>query len=119
MNQPSRTIRLLLTIAVSGIVFFGPEAQGRDHVVKVLERDPNKAATWVYEPADIQVGVNDTVTWVWEADDKHSATADNGSFDSGEKKGRGTKWQFKFAKAGDYPYSCTPHPFMVGSVKVN
>jgi plastocyanin len=116
----TRTLRVLLTIAVSGIVFLGPvpEAQGKTHVVKILEKDPKKAATWVFEPADIDIGVNDVVVWEWHADDVHSATADNGSFDSGEKKGRGIKWEFKFTKAGDFPYSCTPHPFMVGTVKV-
>jgi plastocyanin len=120
MNRPSRAIRLLLTIAVSGVVFFGPvpEAQGKVHVVKILEKDPNKAATWVFEPADIDIAVNDTVVWEWHADDKHSATADDGSFDSKEIKGRGKKWEHKFTKAGDVPYSCTPHPFMVGTVKV-
>jgi plastocyanin len=119
MNRVSRATRLLLVIAVSGIAFFGPVPAARaDKGVRIWEENPNKAATWRYDPADITVKVGETVTWEWVADDKHSVTSDNGAFDSGEKKGRGTKWSFKFTKAGDFPYSCTPHPFMVGSVKV-
>lgn len=119
MNHLSRMTRLLLAIAVSGVAFFGPAPPAQaDTLVLVLEEDPDKAATWRFEPENVTVKVGETVVWEWRADDKHSVTADNGAFDSGEKKGRGTKWQFKFTRAGDYPYTCTPHPFMVGSVKV-
>jgi plastocyanin len=121
MNHPSvfRTTRLLLAIAVSGIAFFGPipEAQAQQKVL-ILEQDPNNASTWRFEPADITVPAGTTVVWQWQADDEHSATADNGAFDSGVKRGRGTTWSFKFAGPGEFPYSCTPHPFMIGTVKV-
>jgi plastocyanin len=121
MNHPSvlRATRLLLVIAVSGIAFFGPvpaaEAQTR---VMILEEDPNNASTWRFEPADITVPAGTTVTWEWRGQDEHSATADNGAFDSGVKRGSGHTWSFRFAGRGDFPYSCTPHPFMIGSVKV-
>ena len=115
----SRTIRLLLAIAISGLAFFGPvpaaEAQQR---VLVLEENPNDAATWRFEPADITVPVGTTVVWEWQAEDKHSVTADDGSFDSGVKQGRGTTWAHRFDSPGEFPYTCTPHPFMIGSVKV-
>lgn len=115
----SRTIRLLLAIAISGIAFFGPvttaEAQQR---VLVLEENPNDASTWRFEPAEITVPAGTTVTWEWQADDEHSVTADNGAFDSGTKRGRGTTWEFRFAQPGTFDYTCTPHPFMIGTVKV-
>ena len=115
----SRTTRLLLTVAVSGIAFFGPvpDAQAQQRVL-IVEDDPNNAATWRFEPVDITVPAGTTVTWEWRADDEHSATADNGAFDSGVKRGRGTTWSFLFANRGEFPYSCTPHPFMIGTVKV-
>jgi plastocyanin len=116
MTHLSRASRLLLAIVMMAILN-GPAAQA-DQRVRVWEQDGNKAASWRYDPADITIKVGETVTWAWEADDKHSVTADNGSFDSGEHKQRGFNWSFKFTKAGDYPYSCTPHPFMTGSVKV-
>ncbi len=122
MNHPSvfRTTRLLLAIAVSGIAFFGPvpEAEAAQQKVLILEENGNDASTWRFEPADITVPAGTTVVWEWQADDEHSATSDNGAFDSGVKRGRGTTWSFTFASAGDFPYSCTPHPFMIGTVKV-
>jgi plastocyanin len=121
MNHPTlfRTTRLLLTVAVSGIAFLGPvpEAQAAT-VVGIVENDPDNAASWGYEPADITVPAGTVVVWEWRGRDKHSATADNGAFDSGVKQGVGQKWEFKFATPGQYPYSCTPHPFMVGTVTV-
>lgn len=115
----SRTVRLLLALAVSGIAFFGPvpSAQAQQRVM-IIEPDPNNAATWGYEPADITVPAGTTVIWEWRAQDRHSVTADNGAFDSGVKQGAGQTWEYNFATPGEYPYSCTPHPFMLGSVKV-
>jgi plastocyanin len=121
MNHPTlfRTTRLLLTVAVSGIAFLGPvpEAQAAT-VVGIVENDPDNAASWGYEPADITVPAGTVVVWEWRGRDKHSATADNGAFDSGVKQGVGQKWEFTFSTPGQYPYSCTPHPFMVGTVTV-
>lgn len=52
------------------------------------------------------------------AQDRHSATADDGSFDSGVKQGSGTTWEHRFTTPGEIPYSCTPHPFMTGTITV-
>ncbi len=121
MNHPTvfRTTRLLLAIAVSGIVFFGPvpSAQANATVV-ILERDPDNASTWGYDPADVTIPAGSSVVWEWRAQDEHSATSDNGAFDSGVKRGSGHRWEFKFTTPGEYPYSCTPHPFMYGTVHV-
>ena len=121
MRHPTlfRATRLLLTVAVSGIAFLAvPEADAAAATVGIVEREPDNAASWGYEPADITVPAGSTVTWEWKGKDKHSATADNGAFDSGVKQGVGQKWTFTFANPGQYPYSCTPHPFMTGTVTV-
>ena len=36
-----------------------------------------------YSPASVSIGVGDTVTWANNGQAQHSATADNGSFDTG------------------------------------
>jgi plastocyanin len=115
----SRTTRLVLAVAISGVAFFGPvpEAEAQQRVL-IKEGDPNNSATWVFEPAEITVPAGTTVTWEWQADDKHSATADDGSFDSGIIQQRGATWQHKFGGPGEFPYSCTPHPYMIGKVTV-
>lgn len=115
----SRTVRLLLVLAVSGIAFFGPVPSANANArVMIVEPDPNNAATWGYDPVDVTVPAGSTVTWEWRGTDQHSVTSDTGAFDSGVKQGVGQTWQHQFATPGEYPYSCTPHPFMYGTVKV-
>lgn len=86
--------------------------------VAIAEPNPNDAKTFKYDPADITVKPGTTVIWDWKGKDKHSVTADDGSFDSGTKTGTGLRWEHKFDQPGDYPYSCTPHNSMTGIVHV-
>jgi plastocyanin len=123
----SRTIRLLVAIALgglvitmSGIALFKPvptAAQGQAQVA-IVEPDRGNASTWKFDPAEITVKAGTTVAWDWKGQDKHSVTADDGSFDSGVKQGMGQHWEYRFDTPGDYAYSCTPHSFMVGKVTV-
>ena len=55
----------------------------------------------------------------WENGDQvqHTVTADDGAFDSGLIE-PGASWEMVFARAGEYAYHCTPHPFMRARVIV-
>ena len=70
-----------------------------------------------YAPVRIEVKPGTTVVWVNNAPLEHTVTADDKSFDSG-LVGVGKRWSYTFAKAGTFPYHCTPHPFMKGVVVV-
>jgi plastocyanin len=70
-----------------------------------------------FTPASITVNVGDTVTWTNNGPTAHSATASNGSFDTGTFP-RGQSRSHTFDAAGSFRYICTPHPFMKGSVTV-
>jgi len=128
-RSASRTIRWPLLIAFGGLVvalssvafLFRPvphagAAEG-PHVA-IVEPDHNNAKTWKYDPPEVTVKAGTTVVWDWKGTDKHSVTADDGSFDSGVKTGKGLRWDHRFDQPGDYPYSCTPHPTMTGTVHV-
>jgi plastocyanin len=71
----------------------------------------------VYAPDSIVVAPGTVV--VWRNDDplEHTATADDGAWDSGDIA-PGAVWRRVFAAPGRYPYHCTPHPFMTGVVVV-
>lgn len=72
---------------------------------------------FLFAPKAITVHVGDTVTWINHGPAAHSATADDGSFDTGLLK-RAASGSFRFTKAGTFSYHCTPHPFMKATVVV-
>ena len=70
-----------------------------------------------FSPSSVTVNVGDTVTWTNNGPTAHSATASNGSFDTGTFP-RGQSRSHTFDAAGTFSYICTPHPFMKGTVTV-
>ena len=71
-----------------------------------------------FNPAEVTVGVGDTVTWTNNDSVDHDVTAD--SFSSGESGGMasGDTFEQTFDKAGSFDYVCTVHPGMEGTVVV-
>jgi LPXTG-motif cell wall-anchored protein len=70
-----------------------------------------------FSPASVTVNVGDTVTWTNEGPTLHTATANDGSFDTGNLDA-GDSASHTFNEAGSFAYICTPHPFMKGTVVV-
>ena len=69
-------------------------------------------------PNPVEVKVGETVTWINDDSGRHTVTSkDDGVFDSG-MMGKGQSFSYTFDKAGEYPYFCSPHPNMVGTVVV-
>jgi plastocyanin len=70
-----------------------------------------------FSPGSSSVHVGDTITWANKDIAPHTATASDGSFDTGtinkNKSGSHT-----FTKAGSFPYICSIHPSMKGTVTV-
>jgi plastocyanin len=71
-----------------------------------------------FQPAEVTVGVGDTVTWTNNDSVDHDVTADN--FSSGEPGGMapGENFEQTFDEAGTFDYVCTVHPGMEGTVVV-
>lgn len=70
-----------------------------------------------FSPASVSVAVGGTVTWTNASDRDHTATADDGSFDS-DVMAAGRSYQFRFPKAGTVSYRCLIHSGMTGTVNV-
>jgi LPXTG-motif cell wall-anchored protein len=70
-----------------------------------------------FAPSSVTVDVGDTVTWSNEGPTPHSATADDGSFDTGIFDAGQTRSE-TFDQAGTFAYFCTPHPNMRGTITV-
>ena len=69
-----------------------------------------------YKPETMTVKKGESVTWVNKDPFPHTVTA-AGNFDSKSIAANG-RWTYRTTKAGEFPYICTLHPNMKGTLKV-
>jgi plastocyanin len=71
-----------------------------------------------YSPSamTLVVGINNTVTFINQDSTKHTVTASDSSFDSGDILPGGS-WTHTFAP-GNYSYHCIYHTYMKGTIRV-
>lgn len=76
-----------------------------------------KIANFKYVPATVKIQVGQTVKFVNSDEEPHTVTSKDGEFNS---KGLDTNqpWTYTFTKSGNFPYFCTIHPYMKGTVIV-
>ena len=83
-----------------------------------------EATNECYLPYEISVSVGDTVTWSNDDSAAHTVTSGiasegpDGNFDSSLFMAA-TTFEHTFDEAGEYPYFCLVHPWMVGTVIVS
>ena len=70
-----------------------------------------------FQPAHITIKPGTKVIWINNDSTQHTATANNGAFNSGLLR-KGQSYSHTFGRAGKKPYHCRPHPFMRGSITV-
>jgi plastocyanin len=72
---------------------------------------------FAYDPDPVQVETGGKVIWQNMDSAPHTATADDGSFDTGTLE-EGKLKSETFKKSGTYTYFCAIHPTMHGTVEV-
>lgn len=72
---------------------------------------------FAFSPESVTVPVGTTVTWTNADSEAHTVTAKDNTFHS-PTMDTGATFQYTFTKPGTYPYLCTIHPFMLGTVVV-
>lgn len=72
---------------------------------------------FTYEPDPVVVQAGGKVSWQNEDTAPHTATADDGSFDTGTID-KGKLGSATFKEAGTFTYFCEIHPTMHGTVEV-
>jgi plastocyanin len=72
---------------------------------------------FTYEPDPVTVKVGGKVIWLNQDTAPHTATADDGSFDTGTLQ-RGKLKSETFKEPGTFTYFCQVHPTMHGTVEV-
>ena len=70
-----------------------------------------------FSPANLTIAVGDTVTWTNSDARGHTATADDGTWDTGNIA-NGASGSVTFPAAGSFSYHCDIHPEMTGSITV-
>ena len=70
-----------------------------------------------FSAASVTIAVGDTVTWHNSGQAPHTATANDGSFDTGTINSGGSG-SHTFNSAGTFSYICTIHPNMKGTIRV-
>ncbi|MEJ6401669.1 cupredoxin domain-containing protein [Yoonia sp. 2307UL14-13] len=104
-------LRLAVTAAAAPLAAKMAAADGHATTHTVAIRD------FAFAPANLTISAGDTVRFVNEDSAPHTATADNGSFDTGRLSG-GQAASLKFSSAGTFSYFCAVHPNMKGSITV-
>jgi LPXTG-motif cell wall-anchored protein len=78
---------------------------------------PVRIVNFDYKPDPVRIGVGDTITWTNEDSEPHTATANNGSFDTHTLK-KGESGSHTFSQDATVRYTCIIHPDMKGTVVV-
>ena len=71
-----------------------------------------------FNPSTITVTAGTRITWLNNDSMAHTATSNDNVFDSGNIPVNGS-YSYTFTSAGTYPYYCTYHAGMTGTVVVN
>lgn len=108
------------TLKTSSTSALAPAADApMDAVDAVLDLPPDTVVIkgLNFFPPTLKVKAGATVTWINQDSPRHTATADDGAFDTGTIR-PGQSAAITFEKAGTFAYHCRPHPFMKAVIEV-
>jgi plastocyanin len=70
-----------------------------------------------FNPASLTIVKGASVTWTNDDSTTHTVTSDTGAFESGNLS-PGNSFTHQFNDAGTFPYHCSIHTFMKGTITV-
>jgi plastocyanin len=119
-----KRLLFLATLTLGAMLIFGSVAGAQKQAQKQATRTQKLATRTVviqgfsFKPAHITIKRGTRVTWINKDMTKHTATANNGAFDSGVLR-PGQSYSHTFKTAGrTNKYHCEIHHSMRGSVTV-
>jgi plastocyanin len=112
------TLALFALVLLAAFAFSGcgaktvkkttPKALPKKNITVVIK-------DFAFNPETITIGKESRVTWVNKDAGTHSVDA--GEFSSGPL-GQGENYSYQFMNVGTYPYRCSFHPYMEGTIIV-
>jgi plastocyanin len=111
-DSETSTVTESTTDASSGASGSAPAPSGEAARAEKVE-----IVDFAYDPDPVTVQVGGKVIWLNQDSAPHTATAEDGSFDTGTLE-QGKLKSETFKQAGTYAYICEIHPDMHGTVEV-
>ena len=102
-------IAMLLLLAGSPSVTANDQPSAANAEVKI--------DNFSFGPQTVTVPIGGTVTWTNRDDIPHTVVSTDGVFKSNVRD-TDEKFSYTFTKAGTYPYFCSVHPKMTGTIVV-
>ena len=119
--------RIGVVVIVSGIFFGGCDETSTDvagptpprilTATVTIQPSARTLATAAFVPNPVTLSVAGVLTWANTDSNTHDMVSDTGLWDSG-RMASGASYQFTFSSRGSFPYHCSIHPGMVGTVVV-
>jgi plastocyanin len=106
---------LAVTITAAGAAGAAPEQKPKPKPKPATHTVTMSSTS--FAPADLTVKAGDTVVWMNKDFFPHTATSKSGGFDSSDIVS-GKSWKYVAKKKGDFPYICSIHPTMKGTLHV-
>ncbi len=123
MRKTTATLLLIAgiaaAIAVNGCNGSGYSPYGASSSVTPAKTAPNTVviANFAFGPSSMTVAKGTTVTWQNNDNVAHTATSNNGTWDTGTIN-PGSSSSLKFDSAGTWAYHCAVHPMMTATLVV-
>ncbi|MEJ2336561.1 MAG: cupredoxin family copper-binding protein [Gemmatimonadales bacterium] len=111
------------TVPFSGFARWGKVLKPGEVAADTFRLPPGGAvvevevARFAFGPEELRIPPGTTVRWVNKDPVVHTATSDDGVWES-PSLAPGETFSFTFEEAGEYAYHCIPHPFMKARVIV-
>src|SRR3989344_3286058 len=83
--------------------------ESNENIVEIVD--------FTFLPETLNIKKGDSVTWTNKDGTRHTATSDDGVFDSGPLS-NGQSFKYQFNEVGTFSYHCTPHPYMKAKIIV-
>jgi len=117
-----KRLSFMAALALVALLFLLPTSGvGTDNSAVAAPKQPTRTVLiqgFAFKPAHITIKPGTKVIWTNKDSSPHTATANNGAFNSGLLR-KGQSYSRTFNKAGKkYFYHCEPHPHMRGSITV-
>ena len=118
--MPNRLMLILLAavcVVSCGGSSTAPDSAPAGSTTVTIVSGASALSNTAFSPNPISISVGTTVSWLNSDSTTHTSTSDGGAWNS-SNLAPGRRFNFTFTTAGAFPYHCTVHPNMIGTINV-